>query len=196
MSAQPGLDIETIEAAIVSFVENVTELQCIWTDEAGGGQPTLPYAAVTWSAPPSKLGYDEHTNDENDVNTATKEIQRQRSGPRVATLSMHVFSNTANPATRASAMHYASLLEGALDTDEGRAQLGAAGIGVGAISPLRNLPSPRDGTSARVQHVQFEVDVNLAYNAVVSEATPYVETVVTGGTISGVDRGSMTIPET
>jgi hypothetical protein len=193
-----GVDFVAIEKGLVSFTKWAlgSGIECFFGDDDAGGQPNLPYVMINWMMAPSAIGNDEELTDEDSADAETKTVSGTRSGPRVATISVHFYSNESDPTTRRTAMQMASKFEARLDSDAARERyLTPAGIGINDTSDIRNLPSPRDGTRKRVQHTQMDVGMNLVFNDITNEPVPYVESVEATGQIAGLDPDEMRIPE-
>lgn len=187
-----GIDFEAIEAALVAFAEAATGVPAVWQDDDNAGpQNDLPFVGLSWLTLPSAYGDD----DEDTYEDEALGLITARTGPRRATISMHVYSKTARPGAPTGVLLLAARLDAALSDGELREEhFTPAGFGLGETSDVRYLPEQRDGTTQRVHHAQLDVDLHLAVNAVANAQPDIIESVEVVGQISGVNQGELVIP--
>jgi len=189
-----GIDFEVIEAALVAWAQDATNLTAIWGRERGG-QPVLPYIVLDWLQYPTRAGEDETSTD---VDTATQTVTVTVSGPRAASISIHVFSESTKPGDNAAV--YAGILQTSIGLQSSRdAFLTDAGIGIAGVGVVQNQTTQRDGTSKWISHAVLDVDLNLASNVVSPEIVSYIDSARVEGTVDGLlseaSSGAMIIPD-
>lgn len=108
---QPSIAWEEVEQALVDWASDMTGLETVWAEE-DAPQPDRPYVLLDWTVPPSTVGEDYWSYEEN---TATKEVDRVLEGVRRSVLTVKVLASSTRAGENAN--YYVDLLANSLDSD-------------------------------------------------------------------------------
>lgn len=110
----PSVDMEKVEAALVSWAEAVAGISAIFSED-DGAQPDRPYVELEWLRDPTQIGDDYYIDT---ANTEELILERQLAGVRDAVVTITVYSNSKLPGKAGrNASYFMDLLARSLNMD-------------------------------------------------------------------------------